>query len=1244
MNISILRSFLVLVLLSLCHPIFAQTISDENILKLFQNPTLSETLMPNIDFKEKADENLLSKNQSIPNLDNSDEAKLELSTNYNQKNEETESIVQKYYNALTGENLNVYGSSEFKQDQDDGLLFFNTVGNDYRLAPGDTIKITVTGLSASNKDYQVMNDGTITLPNIYPLNVNGLTLDQVSKLLLSEFILDDASADVFIRLNAARLVTVQISGNVISPRTIAVPAYTPLSRVIGYSGGVSDTGSLRNISLSQAGEKTQNVDFYDFLENPLPTNDPLIKNSARIFVPNQGATIAVSGFLGKPGIYELPKNKTNMHIGELLALTGTNFIPPGANLKISYFNSSGKALTRAATKQDIINQGEALILDFISTREINKSVISGAVLKEYTISTNKPLSINKVLKGGAVLEGNAFTSFALIIDDLAGTVAAINLNRALRDDSILLPVGAKLEIFNRRNYFSLVSADPNSTNNSIPAKLISSKIPQIYLNGKRIAYVAPSIMNNFSASLSDFYSINSKTVTDIALIQNEHGIEAFTLEELISDSDRPSLSNGDKLFIFENKFYQDLMMNVNNNSTSIKREEVLKLLNSDSATNIESLLLQREYQVEEENYLEALNYSKKLLQKSNAVNVKLDGKLISFMPYKQGIKSSQIQKKLANRLPKLISEFVIYQDANTDKMPQIKNLNNPFEFNKNGEINFITHENYRTIIKNYEQDTETNLLEKLASNNNEANLSSILTSSDADTNLLSDIRSSDAIKVYYDGSLVLLLPPNSSPSQIKLFEQYYKKSDLYKLYVGLKTINPNNGSWSSVSYSTETFFSRTSNITLGPSNVVNLFSTSFIRKEFVQNSDEVNGINFNISKASQNTKISQSISNQNSTINPFFADMAGIDITAIPDITAIKDISNQNDDDTDNLIISENNVKNNGQLNSVIEHMKNSLRTISGSVQFPGSYPVANKIKLYDFISSAELIKNTAKPKIRLIEAVKKDDRLIRSNPKIYDLNGIDLQKITLTGLYYLDIPFAINDAITGIIEVKGEVLIPGRYSFRRSETVQDIIKRAGGLSDVAFPLGAVLQRVSVKELEKETNNILADQVEASILNLAQSSLSDAGEQVKVVLGYAAQLRNQPTEGRMALNILESNPSNPQYLENGDKLTIPKRPSHVTIVGSVQRSTIAAYVKGQNFRDYLQTAGGVTKIADIRKSYLLLPNNESRMLNKSTVIPVGSVIIVPPKLDRLSILAGSDIISKVLNNISNSFLAIQNVD
>ena len=51
-------------------------------------------------------------------------------------------------------------------------------------------------------------------------------------------------------------------------------------------------------------------------------------------------------------------------------------------------------------------------------------------------------------------------------------------------------------------------------------------------------------------------------------------------------------------------------------------------------------------------------------------------------------------------------------------------------------------------------------------------------------------------------------------------------------------------------------------------------------------------------------------------------------------------------------------------------------------------------------------------------------------------------------------------------------------------------MQRAGGFSrPQPIPLGAVLERKSIKAQQKESNNILASQLEASVLTLAQSDL-----------------------------------------------------------------------------------------------------------------------------------------------------------
>ena len=106
-------------------------------------------------------------------------------------------------------------------------------------------------------------------------------------------------------------------------------------------------------------------------------------------------------------------------------------------------------------------------------------------------------------------------------------------------------------------------------------------------------------------------------------------------------------------------------------------------------------------------------------------------------------------KKLRNRLPQLVSEFAVVQNIDIGRTPEIKNLNNPFKLKQGEEINFISRKNYRLIVKSYD-----NLIE---------------------TSLLSDLKASNAVKVYYDGVLVLLLPPNYRPSELKLFENILGK-------------------------------------------------------------------------------------------------------------------------------------------------------------------------------------------------------------------------------------------------------------------------------------------------------------------------------------------------------------------------------------------------------------------------------------------------------------------------------------
>ena len=154
MNIILLRNLFIFILFFLGQPSFAQSINDTNLQKVL---TENQSIINNFPKQDKntVDQKQISENQNVANTDNN--LQIDLSQVSDQRKVNEKSMLMRYFYALIGKDLNIYGSNEFNQPQDDSLLFFNTIGKNYQLAPGDTIQITITGLSPSNENYQVMN-------------------------------------------------------------------------------------------------------------------------------------------------------------------------------------------------------------------------------------------------------------------------------------------------------------------------------------------------------------------------------------------------------------------------------------------------------------------------------------------------------------------------------------------------------------------------------------------------------------------------------------------------------------------------------------------------------------------------------------------------------------------------------------------------------------------------------------------------------------------------------------------------------------------------------------------------------------------------------------------------------------------------------------------------------------------------------------------------------------------------------
>ena len=162
-------------------------------------------------------------------------------------------------------------------------------------------------------------------------------------------------------------------------------------------------------------------------------------------------------------------------------------------------------------------------------------------------------------------------------------------------------------------------------------------------------------------------------------------------------------------------------------------------------------------------------------------------------------------------------------------------------------------------------------------------------------------------------------------------------------------------------------------------------------------------------------------------------------------------------------------------------------------------------------------------------------------------------------------------------VSVQGEVRYPGDYSItRKTETLSDIIARAGGLTEAAYAGGIVFVR-------------------------KRGSIGRIGVDLPAVLrdsGYVDNLQ----------------------LVDGDSVFIPRFAPVVTVRGSVNSPVGVAYVAGADLDYYVRSAGGPTPKGDERRAYVTQPNGkvEARYQHwyGSSYKPKpqpGSTVVVPEK-------------------------------
>jgi len=225
-------------------------------------------------------------------------------------------------------------------------------------------------------------------------------------------------------------------------------------------------------------------------------------------------------------------------------------------------------------------------------------------------------------------------------------------------------------------------------------------------------------------------------------------------------------------------------------------------------------------------------------------------------------------------------------------------------------------------------------------------------------------------------------------------------------------------------------------------------------------------------------------------------------------------------------------------------------------------------------------------------------------------------------------------------VALEGEVRHPGTYTLLPGETLEQVIARAGGFTDRAYPRAAVFTRKAVQAQQQRNLADLADRLESAIV--AASARADASKDRNVVSLEAqrqllGRLRATQATGRVVVDLdapRGTKDTGKLVLDDGDRLVVPAINQTVAVLGAVYTPNALRHVRGNRVQDYLREAGGATPQGDADSMYVVRADGKVHALRSyregwgifgngllESELGPGDAIVIPERIEYGNTLA-----------------------
>lgn len=286
----------------------------------------------------------------------------------------------------------------------------------YVLGPGDQLVIDIYGASQKTLVHTVSPEGTITIENVGPVAVNGLTVSEAQRKIRTTVGAHYSTSDVRLTLGQTRTIMINVMGEVKTPGTYHLSAFATVFHALYRAGGINQLGTLRNVKVYRNGRLVTVVDIYEYILNGRLAGNVMLQDGDVIQVDPYECLVDITGNVKRPMYYEMRKSET---VGTLIKYAG-GFMGNAYKKMVRLVRQTGERYTVHNVDEFEMNaftldDGDVVSVDSILNRYENMVEIKGAVFRPGMFNLNGNVcSVRSLIQAAAGLTEDAFLDHAII--------------------------------------------------------------------------------------------------------------------------------------------------------------------------------------------------------------------------------------------------------------------------------------------------------------------------------------------------------------------------------------------------------------------------------------------------------------------------------------------------------------------------------------------------------------------------------------------------------------------------------------------------------------------------------------------------------------------------------------------------------------------------------------------------------------------------------------------------------------